>query len=150
MSPSHFLEAQCYHYSSNSVLERRGGCLGKAGGVSQKGGGMSWHFVASPLLFKGPFVCYIINLSHLTTITHRDSHYHAQKSYEISSAYEVWNPTNGITTCLLPKKKKDRNSNSRNQMLLIIIFINKNANFEYVQNSCKFIILQEFISRILF
>ena len=65
------LEGQCYHYSSNSVLERREGCLWKAGEVSRKGGGhvMAFHGVsktARPLLFKGPFVC-----SSLHTTSHQ-------------------------------------------------------------------------------
>ena len=60
------LEGQCYHYSSNSVLERRGGCLWKAGEVSRKGGGHVMAFQA--------FTPHLISLFHFTTRTHRDSH----------------------------------------------------------------------------
>ena len=81
------LEGQCYHYSSNSVLERRGGCLWKAGEVSRKGGG-ACHGVSRALLFVRAFTPHLISLFHFTTRTHRDSHFHAQKSYEISSAYD--------------------------------------------------------------
>ena len=72
MSPSHFLEGQCYHYSSNSVLERRGGCLWKAGEVSRKGGGachgVSWRLEnCKTLAFQGPF-CLFKPSHHISSV----------------------------------------------------------------------------------